>query len=207
MAQRRGHALVGREGHVEARRALYAAGVPGELDGAVRGEAVVETLKVAAVDLAAVLEAEQAIGIEPHPVRLLACRVVLVGVAERALTLQVVRGGGGLGEGGYHGAVSLAERCRATVLACRATVASAAGTTLIGFRSLHHGKLASIRRRLYHPSFISAIGTSVHRCAEASSTFIGFAEGDSVHATGPIAGTGKARVGWGPIAGIERGVR
>ena len=69
-----------------------AARVPGEPGGAVRREAVVEPLEVAAVDLAAVLEAEQARRIEPHPVRLLACRVVLVRMAERALALQVVGG-------------------------------------------------------------------------------------------------------------------
>ena len=106
----RGHALVGRECHVHARRALGAACVSGEPAGAVRCEAVVEPLEVAAVDLAAVLKAEQALGVEPHPVRLLSCRVVLVGMAERALALQVVRGRGRLGEGGYHGAVPLPGR-------------------------------------------------------------------------------------------------
>ena len=79
------HALVGREGHVEAWRALPAAGVPGEPARAVRREAVIEAVEVAGIRLAAVLQAEQAVGVEPHPVWFLARRVVLVGMAERAL--------------------------------------------------------------------------------------------------------------------------
>ena len=115
----RGHALVGREGHVQARRALRAARVPGELGGAVRREAVIEPVEVAAVDLAAVIETEQTPGVEPHPVRLLARRVVLVGMAERALALQVVGRRRRLGEGGYHRAMSLPGRDAASVLRAR----------------------------------------------------------------------------------------
>ena len=54
------------------------------------------------IDLAAILKPEQVVGVEPHPVRLLARGVVLVGMAERALALQVVRGRCRLGERGYH---------------------------------------------------------------------------------------------------------
>ena len=78
----RGNALVGGERHVEAGRAPFAAGVPGQLARPVRGDAVIEAVELAAVDLAAILQAEQVRGIEPHPVRLLSRRVVFVGVAE-----------------------------------------------------------------------------------------------------------------------------
>ena len=185
----RRHALVGREGHVDTRRTPVAARVPGEPAGAVRREAVIEPMKVAAVDLAAVLKAEQALGVEPHPVRFLSRRVVLVGMPERALALQVVRGRGSLGEGGYHGAVSLPGRYAATILARRAIVASAAGRIFIGFRSLHNGVVTSISCRLYHPLCFSATGTLVHRCAKAFYHLHGYRQGDSLHITGSRAGT------------------
>ena len=95
-------ALVRAEGHVETGRTALAAGIPRELASAVRGEAVIQPVEVAAVDLAAVGKTEQALGIEPHSVRLLTRRVVLIGMAERALALQVVRGRRRLGERRYH---------------------------------------------------------------------------------------------------------
>ena len=67
-----------------------------------RGEAVIQPVEVAAVDLAAVDKTEQAVGVEPHSVRLFSRRVILVGMAERALALQVVRGRRRLGECRYH---------------------------------------------------------------------------------------------------------
>ena len=48
-------------------------------------------------------KSEQALRIEPDAIRFFARRVVLVGMAEGALALQVIRGRGRLGEGRYHG--------------------------------------------------------------------------------------------------------
>ena len=63
---------------------------------------MIQPVEVAAVDLAAVDKTEQAVGVEPHSVRLFSRRVILVGMAERALALQVVRGRRRLGECRYH---------------------------------------------------------------------------------------------------------
>ena len=63
-----------------------------------RSEAVIQPVEVAAVDLAAVDKTEQAVGVEPHSVRLFSRRVILVGMAKRALALQVVRGRRRLGQ-------------------------------------------------------------------------------------------------------------
>ena len=134
----RGYALVSRECHVDARRALIAARVPGEFLGAVRCKAVIEPVEVAAVDLAAVLEAEQALGVEPHPVGLLSRRVVLVGMTERALALQVVGRRRRLGEGGYHCAVSGIGRTGATAFARHAAAPGANVGTLMVLRSSHN---------------------------------------------------------------------
>ena len=175
--------------------------------GFVRREAVVEPLEVGAVDRAAVLEAEQALGVEPHPVRLLARGVVLVGMTERALALQVVLGRGRLGEGGYHGAVSVPGRYVAAVLARSAAAARANEGALTGFGSLRNGLVTAICRRLYHRSCISAIGTLVHWCEKTFSTFSGFTRGDSMQGGGSTAGSGRDRAGWGPVAGAEGAVR
>ena len=109
-----GHALVGGEGHVETGRAPLAAGVPGQLARAVGRKTVIEAVELPAVDLAAVFQAEQPLRVEPHPVRLLAGRVVLVRMAERALALQVVGGRGRLGERCYHGEIRRRGRPTAT---------------------------------------------------------------------------------------------
>ena len=84
-------ALVRAEGHVETGRTALAAGVPGELASGVRCEAVIQPVEVAAVGLAAVGKAEQALRIEPDAIRLFAGRVVLVGMPKGALALQVIR--------------------------------------------------------------------------------------------------------------------
>ena len=105
-----GDALVRAEGHVETGRAPLAAGVARELARAVGRKTVIEAVELAAVDLRPVVQVEQALGVEPDPVRLLARRVVLVGMAEGALALQVVRGGRRLGQGRYHGAASTMAR-------------------------------------------------------------------------------------------------
>ena len=60
-------------------------------------------MEVAGINLPAVLQSEQATGVEPRPVRLPARRVVLVGVAKRALALQVVLRRRHLADGCYHG--------------------------------------------------------------------------------------------------------
>ena len=98
-----GDALVGAEGQVEAGRAPVAAGIPGQPAAAVRGEAAVEPMEIAAVDRAAVGQSEQAHRVEPDAVRLLAGGVVFVGMPERALALQVIGRRGRLGQGRYHG--------------------------------------------------------------------------------------------------------
>ena len=96
-------ALVGAEGQVETGRAPLAAGIAGQPAAAVRGEAAVEAMEIAAVDRAAVGQSEQAHRVEPDAVRLLAGGVVFVGMPERALALQVIGRRGGLGQRGYHG--------------------------------------------------------------------------------------------------------
>ena len=97
-------ALVRAEGHVETRRTALAAGVLCELASGVRCEAVIQPVEVAAVDLAAVGKAEQALRIEPDAIRFFSRRVVLVGMTKGALALQVIRGRCGLGQSGYHDA-------------------------------------------------------------------------------------------------------
>ena len=87
-----GNTLVGAEGHVETRGAPLAARVLCELASGVRREAVIQPVEVAAVDLATVGKTEQAVGIEPDAVGFLTRRVVLVGMTERALALQVIGG-------------------------------------------------------------------------------------------------------------------
>ena len=99
-----GNTLVGAEGHVETRGAPLAARVLCELASGVRREAVIQPVEVAAVDLAAVGKTEQALRIEPDAVGFLTRRVVLVGMTERALALQVISGRCRLGQGGYHDA-------------------------------------------------------------------------------------------------------
>ena len=111
--------LSDREGHVEAGGASGAAGVAGERFPLVGPEAGMEALEVFGLDGAAVLEAEEAGGIEPGPVRLLAADVVgarpepgtlALQVMPGArpdlgrLTLQVILGAGHLGHGTGHGA-------------------------------------------------------------------------------------------------------
>ena len=100
-----GHALVHREGHVDAGGTVGAAGPAHQLAGPVGREAVVKALELSGVDLDAVLHPEQALGVEPGAVRLLARRVVLVGMPEGALALQVVLGRRHLPDGGYHGSI------------------------------------------------------------------------------------------------------
>ena len=85
-------ALVGAEGHVETRRTALAASILCEFAPAAWGKAVVQPVEVAAVDLAAVGKTEQALRIEPDAVGFLTRRVVLVGMTERALALQVIGG-------------------------------------------------------------------------------------------------------------------
>ena len=98
----RGHAFVHGEGQVDAGRAVGIAGPLHQLAGPVRREAVVEAAELASVHLSSVLKAKQALGIEPGAVRLLARRVVLVGMTEGALALKIVLGRGHLADGGYH---------------------------------------------------------------------------------------------------------
>ena len=83
--------LVGAEGHVETRGTALAARILCELSSGVRREAVIQPVEVAAVDLAAIGKSEQALRIEPDAVRFFSRRVVLVGMTEGALALQVVR--------------------------------------------------------------------------------------------------------------------
>ena len=83
-------ALVRAEGHVETRRAPLAARVLCELASGVRCEAVVQPVKVTAVDLAAVGKAEQGMRVEPDAIRFFSRCVVFVGMTEGALALQVV---------------------------------------------------------------------------------------------------------------------
>ena len=97
-------ALVGAEGQVETGGAPLAARVLCELASGVRCEAVVQPVEVAAVDLAVVGKAEQALRVEPDAVGFLTRCVVLIGMAERALALQVISGRCGLGQSGYHDA-------------------------------------------------------------------------------------------------------
>ena len=138
-----GDALVRAEGHVETGRTPLAACIAREFTPAVRGEALIQPVEVAAIDLAAVRKSEQPLRVEPHPVRFLTRRVVLVGMAERALALQVVRGRRRLGECRYHGEVRRAGGMTAAT-APSAAVRSAAGTAsmatvakiLISVRSL-----------------------------------------------------------------------
>ena len=99
-----GNTLVGAEGHVETRGAPLASRVLCELASGVRCEAVIQPVEVAAVDLATVGKTEQALRIEPDAVGFLTRRVVLVGMTERALALQVISGRCRLGQGGYHDA-------------------------------------------------------------------------------------------------------
>ena len=99
-----GNTLVRAEGQVETGRAPLAARVLCEFAPAAWGEAVVQPVEVAAVDLAAVGKTEQALRIEPDAVGFLTRRVVLVGMTERALALQVISGRCRLGQGGYHDA-------------------------------------------------------------------------------------------------------
>ena len=99
-----GNTLVGAEGQVETGRAPLAARVLCEFAPAAWGKAVVQPVEVAAVDLATVGKTEQALRIEPDAVGFLTRRVVLVGMTERALALQVIRRRCRLGQGGYHDA-------------------------------------------------------------------------------------------------------
>ena len=69
-----------------------------------RCEAVIQPVEVAAVDLAAVGKAEQAMRIEPDAIRFFSRSVVLVGMSEGALAFQVIRGRCRLGQSGYHDA-------------------------------------------------------------------------------------------------------
>ena len=98
----RGDALVHREGHIDARGAFVAARPLHQLARPVGGEAVVKALEVPGVDLAAVFHPEQALGVEPGPVGLLAGGVVLVRMPVGALALQVVLGQGHLRDRRYH---------------------------------------------------------------------------------------------------------
>ena len=136
-------ALVRAEGHVETRRTALAAGIAREFATAVRSEAVIQPVEVAAVDLAAVDKTKQAVGVEPHSVRLFSRRVILVGMAERALALQVVRGRRRLGECRYHDELRKAGGMTAATepsAAFRPGVGTASMTTgaeiLISVRSL-----------------------------------------------------------------------
>ena len=63
---------------------------------------MIQPVEVAAIDLAAVGKTEQARRVEPDPVRLLARGVVLIGMPEGALALEVIRGRCRLGQSGYH---------------------------------------------------------------------------------------------------------
>ena len=99
-----GNTLVSAKGQVETRRAPLTARVLCEFAPAAWGKAVVQPVEVAAVDLAAVGKTEQALRIEPDAVGFLTRRVVLIGMTERALALQVISGRCRLGQGGYHDA-------------------------------------------------------------------------------------------------------
>ena len=70
----------------------------------VRCETVVQPVKVAAVDLAAVGKAEQGLRIEPDAIRFFSRCVVLIGMTKGALALQVIRGRCGLSQSGYNDA-------------------------------------------------------------------------------------------------------
>ena len=103
-----GNTLVRAEGQVETGRAPLAARVLCEFAPAAWGKAVVQPVKVTAVDLAAVGKAEQGMRVEPDAIRFFSRCVVFVGMTEGALALQVVGSCRGLGQSGYHGAGSLA---------------------------------------------------------------------------------------------------
>ena len=75
-------ALVGAEGHVETRGAPLAARILCELASGVRCEAVIQPVEVAAIDLAAVGKAEQALRIEPDAIRFFSRCVVLIGMTK-----------------------------------------------------------------------------------------------------------------------------
>ena len=97
-----GDALVGAEGHVETGRARLASGIARQPFAAVGGEAMIEPVELSAIDPATVGKPEQAAGVPPHAMGFLARRVVLVGMAERALALKVIGRRGHLGQRRYH---------------------------------------------------------------------------------------------------------
>ena len=149
----RGHALVHREGHVDAGGALRVARPLHQLAGPVRREARVEAVEMARIDLAAVLQAEQAPGVEPRPVRLLSGRVVFVGVPERALALQVVLGRRHLADAGYHGGRFPNGRAGAFMIVGKWLARPAAGS--------HSRPTGRLR--------IAPASVSLHRCAKSPS--------------------------------------
>ena len=73
----------------------------------------------------------------------------------------------------------------------------------MGFASFHNWLMTTIYCRMYHRSCFTAISTLVHRCEKLFSTFRGCTKGDSAQGVGSKAGTGRDRIGWGPIAGTE----
>ena len=96
-------------------------------------------MEVAAIDLAAVGKTEQACRVEPDPVRLFARGVVLIGMPEGALALEVIRGRCRLGQSRYHDAGS-----------ATAWPAAATSSTMCNQHMINLASIINIAMKLKH---------------------------------------------------------